>query len=541
MLKNFFNKGSKYLLQFCLLAIIPIISFCISEILIGSINRDLRNSAIESILVESNALLEESIRKVEPDFVIDENANFATVCSGQYGEEIQQILKEPCYQFELYKESLKEVNVKHICSGQVESDFQELCSSGIDTIIKVDSYSKILIIVTILSVIFLVLLAYIAKKFHKLLLINFYIGIYFGLIVSAFMLLASCVMLLIDIYYLEAYFLDMVHINLIALIGLVGFIGAFTLLKNTVKKILYTNIEMGISVTSEDQPKLWDLVEKISDKIGIKKPDNIIIGLGTNYYVTENTVKCYSGKCDGRTLFISISLLNELTVNELTAILAHEMAHFKNKDTVFGIKFATAWNKFYRSIQELNNMGSILVIPVISLLNLYLNLFDNINAEHSKKTEKEADKTAAEITSPIIFSQALAKISFYSIIYDEVVELAAFKAISEDKCITNKSEYFREIIKNEEICNTAKARLKEMVVSHPRDSHPSLMERMNALNVNLSQISLKIKKGEKEATSLVKGLTKTEENLSILDQKILFDRLSANKKLLDANNKNLKE
>ena len=39
-----------------------------------------------------------------------------------------------------------------------------------------------------------------------------------------------------------------------------------------------------------DYPALWDLAEQCADIVGSAPPDNILVGMSANFYVTENSV-----------------------------------------------------------------------------------------------------------------------------------------------------------------------------------------------------------------------------------------------------------
>lgn len=81
---------------------------------------------------------------------------------------------------------------------------------------------------------------------------------------------------------------------------------------------------------------VYDRVQKIASKMGISPP--IVL------YTQKNIVNCFNlGKREGESaLVISNWLLTHLNPDELEAVLAHEMAHTKNRDVTLMAYFAVA-------------------------------------------------------------------------------------------------------------------------------------------------------------------------------------------------------
>ena len=48
---------------------------------------------------------------------------------------------------------------------------------------------------------------------------------------------------------------------------------------------------------------------------------------------------CLDGKLKGRTMFLSLSLCRILSLDEMKAVLGHELAHYKGLDTRFSRRF----------------------------------------------------------------------------------------------------------------------------------------------------------------------------------------------------------
>jgi Zn-dependent protease with chaperone function len=89
------------------------------------------------------------------------------------------------------------------------------------------------------------------------------------------------------------------------------------------------------------QPQLWSFVREIASHLGATPPSNIVIGLAPNFYVTSADVTVYPERRKqlNETLYLSLPLMRILSRQELTAVIGHELGHFKGDDTKFSLKF----------------------------------------------------------------------------------------------------------------------------------------------------------------------------------------------------------
>jgi len=60
------------------------------------------------------------------------------------------------------------------------------------------------------------------------------------------------------------------------------------LIVNIFKKIYKKQIIIGYSVKKREQQKLWNFVAEISSRLHTSVRDNIILGLGVDYYVLQS-------------------------------------------------------------------------------------------------------------------------------------------------------------------------------------------------------------------------------------------------------------
>lgn len=80
-------------------------------------------------------------------------------------------------------------------------------------------------------------------------------------------------------------------------------------------------------VSREEQPKLYNLLETLCISRGL--------AVSKLYIVNTDAMNAYASGIDARTYAITVTsgLLNQLTADELEAVLAHELTHIMNRDT----------------------------------------------------------------------------------------------------------------------------------------------------------------------------------------------------------------
>ncbi len=182
------------------------------------------------------------------------------------------------------------------------------------------------------------------------------------------------------------------------------------------------------SVTRQDEPRLWNLLENLCISRGLTMPSlRIIESRGMNAYA--------SGLSDKRAaVTVTRGLMDALDDDELEAVLAHELTHIRNKDVrllvvavifVGIISFAgelMTRGLFRGSLVRAGgarrgrsgNAGFILLIAIAIVVVCWVLAFA-IRFAMSRKREYMADAGAVELTrNPDAMIGALRKISGHS-------------------------------------------------------------------------------------------------------------------------------
>ncbi|MCR3823152.1 M48 family metallopeptidase, partial [Pseudomonas aeruginosa] len=98
---------------------------------------------------------------------------------------------------------------------------------------------------------------------------------------------------------------------------------------------------IGRRLGEEDAPELWTLLRELAARLDTPAPQHLLVGLCDGFYVTANRVCLQpSGEhLEGRSLYLSLPLLGLLDRAELSAVIAHELAHFAGRDAHYSLRF----------------------------------------------------------------------------------------------------------------------------------------------------------------------------------------------------------
>ncbi|OLB23056.1 MAG: protease HtpX [Acidobacteriales bacterium 13_2_20CM_55_8] len=169
-------------------------------------------------------------------------------------------------------------------------------------------------------------------------------------------------------------------------------------------------------VTREQLPRVYSVVERITQKIGLPMPKIYVIP-------TESPNAFATGRNPGHaSVAVTHGILGLLDDEELEGVLAHELGHVNNRDilissiaaTIAGaITYVARFGFFFGGMGDRNDRrggaGSLLMLilaPIAAVL---------IQLAVSRSREYQADETGAHFTgNPYALASALAKLDAYS-------------------------------------------------------------------------------------------------------------------------------
>lgn len=373
---------------------------------------------------------------------------------------------------------------------------------------------------------------WLARNNRSVLLMLFKPGLYLTELTVVILILIHVTVAMGAIYYAGAILLHRVGISLLAMIALGGILGVATLLRNSFSLVRKAQIvAIGCMVSQDEVPELWTRVHHVADQLGSLRPDHIVVGLDPNFFVTEADVICLTGKLSGRTLHCSLPLARVLSQEELSAVIGHELGHFKGFDTKFSQRFYPIYRGTADSIISLVEASGgirayiIPLLPAVAILGFFLKCFSI--AEHRIRRERElaADQAGASVTQAFALASALVKVHAFSGLWGELRN-AAVAELHEGKTPLNVSKMYAHAIV--ERANPEALRgIEETHVTHPTDSHPPLGIRLQALGITLEAVSeeaLNVFPMD-AAILLISNSEAKEEELTSAYQDILAERI----------------
>ena len=253
--------------------------------------------------------------------------------------------------------------------------------------------------------------------------------------------------------------------------------------------------ELGMAAAKTDYPALWDMAEQCADNVGAAPPDNILVGMSANFYVTENPVSLLgqwrSPVVDGRTLYVSAPLLRLMNLDETKAVLAHEFAHFTGRDTVYSTQIAPVYTSLTSGIQAIKSeldwsiKGIVLILPMLITL-AYHGMFRILDNAISRRRELRCDEIASKVIGRVHISDGLLKVVGYGTVLSENVDGHFVSLMRENRTFQNYPEWFSYFARDESSRAIVSRILSYAAAAKTRasDSHPALGARLKALNVS---------------------------------------------------------
>lgn len=332
-------------------------------------------------------------------------------------------------------------------------------------------------------------------------------------------------------YIGESFLIGRVHFFLIGAIGLGAGIGALQIISSAFslsKKLVHTQI--GHQILPSEHPEIWNFVKTIADKIDSTAPDNIIVGLEPTFYATAaDVIGCGDSTLKGETLYLSLPLMRLFNKSELTAVIGHELGHFRAKDTEFSTKFAPVYRGLGNSINSLSSSGdgalSLAQLPALFVLSSMYESFEKNVATISREREFEADKVGVSVSSAKDLAYSLSKVILFSSHWNDV-RIDNIKRLNEGKTSDNLSLIF----KDKSAYNLSKEQLADQkeniltsTIAHPTDSHPPLFERLRNVDFDSKEISIEnvLMQGD-SCSDLIGHVEQIEEDLTLLEHRMMI-------------------
>jgi Zn-dependent protease with chaperone function len=273
---------------------------------------------------------------------------------------------------------------------------------------------------------------------------------------------------------------------------------------------------LGTEVSADDAPELWATVHDLAAAIDAQAPEHVVLGLDPTFYVTEGGMRLPSAEVTGRAMFLSLPLCQALSTDELRAVMAHELAHFRGDDTAWSLRFYPIYRGASRSLRATHGVGgwnSIPALPARSVLSYFLERFAENERAISRDRELVADASAAEVVGQRPLGAALAKLTALDAAWSGTISAAVGMerdGIEVPDIVALYAGRLRASGPFDRIDLDADAQRR-----HPIDTHPPVRDRLVALGLGSDRrLTDELVMPDEAAVRLIDHATQIAERLT---------------------------
>jgi Zn-dependent protease with chaperone function len=231
----------------------------------------------------------------------------------------------------------------------------------------------------------------------------------------------------------------------------------------------------GVRVERRQQPELWRAVDEVAAMVGVRGPDELWLDLAANAFVQEH--RPLLGR-PVRRLCLGLPLAVALSVDELLAVLAHEVGHYANKDVRLGPIVRTGTITVFRLAKNVG--GRRFLGPVVLW---YVAQYLKVAGEVSRDQEFTADQAAARVSSGPALARSLKALPWSTAAWDFYTRRFVSPAVQDGLFPADLLEGFAGLLATPERLAQRRAFLDAPPSNehHPFDSHPTIAARLEQL------------------------------------------------------------
>ena len=290
-------------------------------------------------------------------------------------------------------------------------------------------------------------------------------------------------------------------LNLLGVTDII-FLGLFIVFFNTLQWLLAPYLIDAMyrvrKVSRSEAPELYEIVERLSRRSGVKMPSVMIA------HIPIPNAFAYGSPLTGPRIAVTSELLNTLEMEEVEAVIGHELGHLKHRDVqimmfvsilpalFYYIGYSLMWSAQFSSRDERGNANlaaligflSLIIYWVLTLFTLYL----------SRLREYYADRHSASVVDEGArkLSEGLVKIAYTTErvrrFHPHVGNLSSFKAlfIADPESSSRDLRELSEVGIMRSDSKLVEEYLRRRITTADRiaelfSTHPNLVKRLRAL------------------------------------------------------------
>jgi Zn-dependent protease with chaperone function/Tfp pilus assembly protein PilF len=236
----------------------------------------------------------------------------------------------------------------------------------------------------------------------------------------------------------------------------------------------------GRFISRTEEPRLYGLLDEVATAARSKPIDQVILQLGPGVGVREDgtTLEVLAGR-GKRVLALGYGALQQLTVGELRAVLAHEYGHFSHGETRLT---PLLWRVEVSAVRMLMGMAAsgrmVMINPAFWFLRGYMHVYVRITRGQGRRRELLADRVAALTYGGDTFARALVNASQAD---QDLSRAVALLGTLRTVGVDGEMLYRLQDLKRQQTAAPLRAALaaeRESRTSSQFDTHPPLAERI---------------------------------------------------------------
>ena len=249
-------------------------------------------------------------------------------------------------------------------------------------------------------------------------------------------------------------------------------------------------------LTREESPNLFRLLQMLEKAYGVRPFHSVRVTADFNACVQMIPRWGFLGGNRSH-LYLGLPLMEMLSPSQFATVLAHEFGHRSSRHDWFGMwiyRLRRTWSQVYSELQAKSSAGSLFFLrrTLMRLIDWYYPRFNAYAFVLSRADEYEADRNAAEWGGGEAMGQALWRTECFSLqlgeqFWKSMILLARSEADVPRNLLTRMKTFFAEPPGFDEANRWMKQAM--LTLTGTVDTHPSLADRLNALQQDISQLA----------------------------------------------------
>jgi hypothetical protein len=164
--------------------------------------------------------------------------------------------------------------------------------------------------------------------------------------------------------------------------------------------------EPAVWVNFQREPELTSFLTALSKDMGVPVAENVVLHADARCFATRYPTNVLNAKLHGSILCIGLPLLSVLTVNELRAAVARELAHLSGEEEKYNARVKPFHKSIaqagtlildFRARRRFNVLARVLLRVPLLILRVFDRLLERLDKDLSIPFEKRVDAIAAAV------------------------------------------------------------------------------------------------------------------------------------------------